>query len=198
MAADLPYGATPLDPDEEVGLLYTHITTRGELDELEEANLQAGLTWARERAITGRRTVDVLTEAFLYDLHRRMLGQVWEWAGRVRRTDKNLGVDKRIIREEIHKLLEDARYWREHGVYDADELAIRLHHRLTQIHPFPNGNGRHARMMADLLVQQLGRPPFSWGGRSLNETSALRAAYIDALRRADRGDPASLMAFARA
>lgn len=196
MADDLPSGATPIDPDEAEGLLHSHVTTRAELDELEELNIQAGLEWAQRR-LRGRRSLDVLTVRFLYELHTQMFGNIWEWAGRVRRTDKNIGVDKRIVREEVRKLIEDARYWREEGVFPPDELAVRFHHRLVWIHPFVNGNGRHARMMADLIAQQAGRPFFTWGGPSLARTSDLRRAYIEALRQADRGDMGPLLMFAR-
>lgn len=189
-------GNTPLDPAEAEGLLHDHIWTRGELDELEEANIQAGLEWAHRRAL-GPRAVDILTEDFLFKLHRRMFGEVWEWAGDVRRTGKNIGVDTIEVRPRLRDLIEDARYWRTNETYPPDELAVRFHHRLVSIHPFPNGNGRHARLMADLLAQQLGRPPFSWGGASLTETSQLRTAYISALQSADRGTIQSLVAFAR-
>ncbi len=195
--SELPYGATPIDPDEAEGLLQSHVSTRHELDELEEANIQAGLEWAQGRALRGRRRADVLTEGFLYELHRQMFGAVWAWAGQVRTTEKNIGVVKFDIRPEVRKLVADARHWREHGVYGTDELAVRFHHRLVSIHPFPNGNGRHARLMADLVAQQAGRPRFSWGGASLTRTSALRRSYISALREADQGNLDPLIAFAR-
>ena len=197
MTSELPYGATPLDPDEAEGLRPTHVRTHRELDELEEMNIQAGLEWAHRRTLRKRRRVDVLSEPFLYELHREMFGAVWEWAGKVRTTDKNIGVDKFMVRQEVKKLLGDARFWRENGTYGTDELALRFHHRLVWIHPFPNGNGRHARMMADLLAEQAGRPPFSWGGRRLTDMSEVRKAYITALRRADGGDLGPLMDFAR-
>ena len=197
MTTELPYGATPIDPDEAEGLLQAHVSTRHELDELEEANIQLGLEWARQQAILGRRRADVLTEAFLYELHLQMFSAVWVWAGQVRRTDKNIGVDKFTIRTEVRKLVDDARYWRDNDVYVSDEHAVRFHHRLVLIHPFPNGNGRHARMMADLIVQQSDLPPFSWGGASLIATSELRTAYISALRKADQGEITPLMEFAR-
>lgn len=197
MTNELPFGTTPIDPDEADGLLQSHVSTRQELNELEEENIQGGAEWALERAVAGRRRIDVLTEEFLYELHRRMFGAVWEWAGQFRTTDKNLGVDKFVIRAEVRKLVEDGRYWRDNGTYGADELAVRFHHRLVTIHPFPNGNGRHARLMADLVVQQAGQRPFTWGGASLVETSALRRAYINALREADRGVLAPLLDFAR-
>jgi Fic-DOC domain mobile mystery protein B len=126
-----------------------------------------------------------------------MFGSVWDWAGQVRRTDKSIGVDKFSIRTEVRKLVDDARYWRDNDVYVPDEIAVRFHHRLVWIHPFPNGNGRHARMMADLIVKQAGLTPFSWGGASLIATSELRTEYISALRKADQGDITPLMEFAR-
>ena len=197
MEGSLPAGATPIDPDEAEGLIPEHVSTRGELDELEEANIQEGLKWAVQRALLGRKRADVLSESFLYELHKHMLGDVWTWAGKVRLTDKNIGVDKHMVRPEVRKLVDDARYWREENVYSHEELAVRFHHRLVSIHPFPNGNGRHARLLADLIAQQSGLEPFSWGGASLTKTSDLRSAYIDALRSADKGDFGPLMAFVR-
>ena len=197
MEGSLPPGATPIDPDEADGLIPEHVSTRGELDELEEANIQEGLKWAVQKAVLGRKRADVLSESFLYELHKRMFGAVWTWAGKVRVTDKNIGVDKHIVRPEVRKLVDDVRYWREENVYSHEELAVRFHHRLVSIHPFPNGNGRHARLLADLLAQQAGLEPFSWGGASFTETSELRSAYINALRAADKGDFGPLMAFAR-
>lgn len=191
MSDELPTGASPIDPDEAEGLIPEHVTTRGELDELEEANIQEGLEWAL------RRSREVLSEEFLYEMHRRMFDAVWTWAGKVRLTDKNIGVDKNIVRTEVRKLIEDARYWRDNEVYEPDELAVRLHHRLVSIHPFPNGNGRHARLMADLLVGELGESAFSWGGVSLTNTSELRTAYIGSLRAADEGNVGPLLKFAR-
>lgn len=191
MDSELPFGATRIDPDEAEGLIPDHVATRGELDELEEVNIQEAMEWA-----VGRNR-EVLTEEFLYELHRRMFDGVWEWAGKVRLTNKNIGVDKHAVRSEVRKLVEDATYWREHDVYGPDELAVRFHHRLVFVHPFPNGNGRHARLMADLLVARLGEAPFTWGGDSLTNTSELRTAYIEALHAADRGELEPLVEFAR-
>jgi Fic-DOC domain mobile mystery protein B len=197
MNPDIPDGATPLDPDESTALLAGHVTTRKELDELEEANIQLGLEWGLTVAVLSRRRVDVLREEFLYELHRRMFGEVWDWAGEIRRTNKNIGVDKFEIRTEVRKLVEDTRLWREDEVYPIDEIAVRFHHRLVWIHPFHNGNGRHSRLVADLIVQQGGRSPFSWGSQTLTTTYALRTTYIAALRSADGGDIKPLLDFAR-
>ena len=191
----LPDGATPLDPDESEGLIPAHIVLRAELNEAEEANISRGLAWAL-RAIRSR---TVLSDEFAYELHRRMFDQVWEWAGRLRLTNKNIGIDKFAIRVAVRELMADAAVWKEHRVHPPDEIAVRLHHRLVAIHPFPNGNGRHARMLADLFLLQEGMRPLSWGkGRgSLLSTGQLRTEYITALRAADGGDIAPLLSFAR-
>jgi Fic-DOC domain mobile mystery protein B len=197
MESSTPNGGTPVDPNEAESLLHGHVSTRAELDELEEANIQIGLEWAVRRAITSGRRIDVLSEEFLYSLHERMFGEVWSWAGEVRRSEKNIGVERHRIRVEVRNLVEDAREWRERQVYSPDEIAVRFHHRLVSIHPFPNGNGRHARLLADLLAMQAGRPAFTWGGGRLTTTSELRTTYIAALRKADEGDIAALLEFAR-
>lgn len=185
-------GATSLDPDEIDGLIPTHITTQGELNEWEQTNILQGLRWAVRQM---RR--ELLDEGFVRELHQRMLGQTWRWAGEFRKSDKNLGVDWQQVPTQLRNLLEDVKTQIEFNSYDADEIALRFHHRLVWIHPFANGNGRHARMMADLLIQRLGRPAFSWGGQSLVNASTKRQTYLAALRAADQRDYAPLIAFAR-
>ncbi|MEQ9524764.1 MAG: mobile mystery protein B [Thalassobaculum sp.] len=189
---DEPDDATPLEPEERDGLLQSWVTTRADLNEAEQASIDKGAAWARRRR--GR---DMLSEEFVRTLHKRMFGEVWAWAGSYRRTGRNIGVDAYRIPAEVAQLLDDVRFWVEHGTYDPDEAAVRLHHRLVSIHPFPNGNGRNARMMADLLIQQLGRPPFAWGGADLADIGEKRRRYIDALQSANRHDIAPLLAFAR-
>jgi Fic-DOC domain mobile mystery protein B len=188
---EYPEGATPLDPDELGGLKFRHITTRGQLDELEQVNIETGLRWiARQRR-------DVLTDDFAVVLHKRLFGDVWEWAGSFRRTGKNIGVDPVQIAVQLRMLMDDARYWAEHQTYPASEAAIRLHHRMVQIHPFPNGNGRHARIMADTVLRRVyTAPPIDWaGGHNLQRMNERRLAYIAALKAADRGDVHPLIAF---
>jgi Fic-DOC domain mobile mystery protein B len=193
---DYPPGATPLDGDELASLIPGHITTQGELNEWEQLNIVQGEQWARKQR------KNILTESFVRQLHKQMFGETWKWAGEFRKSDKNIGVDWLKIGVELKKLLDDTCYQVEHGSFSADEIAIRFHHRLVAIHPFANGNGRHARLMADLLVERLGKPRFTWGSRSLNAGSlvdgnATRQQYIAALRAADRRDIAPLLAFAR-
>jgi Fic-DOC domain mobile mystery protein B len=192
MPVNLDYapGATPLDPDELAGLIPGHIATQGELNEWEQQNIQVGDDWARKQR------KDILSEDFLRQLHRRMFGETWRWAGEFRRSDKNIGVDWLHIGVELRKLLDDVRFQVEHGSYPSDEIAVRLHHRLVAIHPFANGNGRHARLMADLLVERLGRPRFTWGSVKLVDAGETRQRYIAALHAADAHDIAPLLAFA--
>lgn len=186
-----PEGATPLDPNELGGLKHKHITTRGELDELEQANIESGLRWlARQRS-------DVLTDNFATTLHKRLFGDVWDWAGSFRKTGKNVGVDPIHIGVQLRTLMDDARYWADKKTYPASEAAIRLHHRLTQIHPFANGNGRHARIMADTVLERVyGAKPIDWtGGQDLQKMNERRTAYIAALKAADRNDIGPLVQF---
>jgi Fic-DOC domain mobile mystery protein B len=187
-----PDDATPLDADEREGLKQTWITTRADLNEAEQANIDDAVAW-----IDRRRSADILTEGFVFALHKRMFGDVWSWAGLTRKTGKNIGVEPQQIHIQLGGLLRDARYWIEHKSFSPDEIAVRLHHGLVAIHPFPNGNGRHARLMADLLIAQLGGEAFSWGGGTLRDIGTLRAEYIRGLRAADKHDFVSLLDFAR-
>lgn len=191
MEFDYPPGATPLDADELASLIPGHITTQGELNEWEQLNIAQGENWAQKQR------KEILNEAFLRQLHKQMFGETWKWAGEFRKSDKNIGVDWLTIGVELKKLLDDANYQIEHASYPPDEIAVRFHHRLVAIHPFPNGNGRHARLMADLLAERLGQPRFTWGSRSLVDASDTRQGYIAALQAADARDIAPLLAFAR-
>lgn len=190
-----PDDATPLDPCEREGLLQSWITHRRDLNEAEQENIVKSSAWARRRR--GLKAVDLLDDEFVRTLHKRMFGDVWKWAGTYRQTERNIGIASYRIPAEMAALLDDVRYWAEHGTYPPDEIAVRLHHRLVAIHPFPNGNGRHARMMADLLIERLAGEPFSWGGGSLADASDLRTRYIAALQAADGHDIGPLLAFAR-
>ena len=184
-------GATPLTPEEMRDLIPAHIAYRRELNEAEQENIVLAQAWARSR----RR--DPLSEKFVKDLHRRMLGDVWQWAGKFRTSARNIGIDYWQIPVALRQLLDDAKAWIEYSAYPPDEIAVRFHPRLVQIHPFPNGNGRHSRLMADLLAMQLGRERFSWGRGSLRTAGAARARYVEALRAADDHDIAPLLVFAR-
>ena len=187
-----PDGSTPLDPDEMEGLLHKHVTTRGELDQLEQANIVEGMNWLKKQ-----KRPDVLTEGFACELHKRLFGKVWKWAGSFRRTEKNIGIDPVQIAIQLRQLLDDARFWIENNTYPPKELAARFHHKLVYIHLFPNGNGRHARIMADaLLTKLMDEPAIDWaGGYRLESMNERRDQYIAALRNADGHDFDALLAF---
>lgn len=192
MKFEEPVGATPLDPDELAGLKFKHITTRGELNELEQVNIQEGM-----RKLSRRRKKDVLTDTFLKTLHKSLFGGVWSWAGGYRRTEKNIGIDPIRISVELRTLIDDARYWVENNTYPPLEAAARFHHRLVQIHPFANGNGRHGRIAADLYLQwHFDHLPVEWtNGFDMQIDNKRRNAYIAALRAADGGEYQLLFEF---
>lgn len=188
-----PDGATPIDAEDLADLKFKHITTRGELDEVEQANIVSGLQWLDRR----RQNVDMLTEQFVRELHLRLFGDVWRWAGRFRRTEKNIGVDPLQIGVDLRMLLDDARFWVEHETYAPLEAGSRFHHRLVKIHCFVNGNGRHARIAADTYLKaHFDHPPIEWAaGEDLTTSNERRDEYIAALRSADAGDYEPLFRF---
>jgi Fic-DOC domain mobile mystery protein B len=183
--------ATPLTPEERNGLIPTYVTTRAELNELEAQNIADADDWAFSRKRS------VLSEPFLRGLHRRMFDRVWRWAGKYRTSERNIGIESHRVETELHQLLGDAVYWIEHQSYAPDEVAVRLHHRLVSIHPFPNGNGRWSRLAADLSVVQRGGQRLTWGRLNLQAANDARRQYIDALRAADNHDILPLIKFAR-
>ncbi len=185
-------GQTPLDPDELDGLKHPHVTTRGELDQLEQANIENGLVW-----LSRQRSPDILTDGFARKLHKQLLGDVWTWAGSYRLTEKTIGIDPLQISVQLTTLFEDVRYWVVHKTYPPIEAAIRFHHRLVSIHPFANGNGRFSRIMVDALLEDVfDAGPIDWGGGyELQHMNDRRQQYIAALRAADAGDYALLFQF---
>jgi Fic-DOC domain mobile mystery protein B len=192
---DYQDGQTPLAEDEKDGLLINTITTRAELDEFEQSGIEKSIEWSLKRTFNLRQ---ILTEEFVKELHKKMFGDIWKWAGQFRTTNKNLGVDKNQIRIELKKLMDDSRYWIDKQVFGKDEIAVRFSHRIVTIHPFINGNGRHSRLMADILVSHgFGLPHFSWGGLDLTPQGVARSTYLNALREADENNYIPLIKFAR-
>jgi Fic-DOC domain mobile mystery protein B len=189
-----PPGATPLDPDEAAGLIPIHITTQGDLNAWEQLNILQGDRWAARQ---NKR--ELLDEGFVRDLHRHMFNKTWLWAGTFRNSNKNIGVDWTQVSVKLRELLDNTRYQIDREVFDADEIAVRFHHQLVWVHAFSNGNGRHARLMSDLIVMRLGRPRLSWGSGSstIHSAGQLREQYIAGLRAADQGHIGELLAFAR-
>jgi len=186
------YGATPLDPDEIAGLIHKHVTTRGELDHLEQANIEDGLIW-----LSKQKNLYILSENYIKKLHVKLFGKVWKWAGVFRLSEKNIGVDPFKIVIDLRNLIDDTKYWIEHAVYDPIEVAARFHHRLVFIHLFPNGNGRHARIMSDCILTKIyNEKPINWsGGYEPHRMQERRKLYINVLRAADKGNYAPLLEF---
>jgi Fic-DOC domain mobile mystery protein B len=197
MGLDFEYqnGQTPLDEEEKIGLRIGLITTRGELDEYEQQNIEIAFQWVLDRNF---KPDDVFTEDFICSIHRRMYSEVWSWAGEFRKSQKSIGIDFWKISIELRKLLEDARYWYENNTYPPDEMALRFKHLLVSIHCFSNGNGRHSRLIADIIIEKIYKQPvFSWGAVNLAKPGDARSEYIKAVKAADKGDYSLLLTFAR-
>ena len=193
MKYNYPPGATPIDVDEAADLLLPHITNQAELDRWEQDNIAEAETWGFRRM-----PKELLSVDFVCRLHKRMFGNVWQWAGKFRMSGKNIGVESWSIGASLKNLLEDATVWIQNNAFPPDEIAARFHHRLVSIHPFANGNGRHARLMADLLlVHLLKQPRFTWGSEILGQEGDCRKRYINALQAADRRDYHLLLEFVR-
>ena len=188
-----PEGATPLDPDESKGLLLTHISTRAELDRWEQENIVEAIEWLEKTKAT-----DILNEQFIKKLHKKMFKHVWSWAGDFRTSDKNIGGQWFQISTSLKMLCDNTLYKIERQIEAPDEVAIRFHHNLVWIHSFPNGNGRHARLMTDALLKNvLNCSKFTWGGGNLRKPNNIRNFYIDALKAADKGNFDLLRQFVR-
>lgn len=197
MGLNLEYfdGQTPLEDDEKEGLLIPIISTRSELDEFEQENIEQAIQWTLSRSLK----IDaILTENFIRTMHKRMYNNVWAWAGQFRKTNKNIGIDRWQIPIQLKYLLEDVQYWYENNTYSPDEIAIRFKHRLVSIHCFPNGNGRHSRLLADIFIEKIFHyPVFTWGTFIEKEPNEVRKIYLKALKSSDNGDYSKLIKFAR-
>ena len=182
--------STPLTAEEKDGLKLKWITLRSELNEAEARNIAQAQIW-----LMSNKNKDVCSDTFLRELHKRMFGDVWKWAGTYRTSERNIGVVPYQIPIKLMQLFDDVKFWIENKTYSNREIAVRLHHKLVQIHPFPNGNGRISRLMADLVLEKLEGTKFYWGNTNLVNVSEVRSAYIAALRKADAGDYSALMEF---
>jgi Fic-DOC domain mobile mystery protein B len=186
---------TALSPEEQLDLIPS-LSTRAELNEAERANIHTARVWAM-RPRTLKRS-DLLTDAFARELHKRMFNQTWRWAGRYRKTEKNLGWEVARITEGMRNAFDDVRAWMEFSTYPLHEAAVRLHHRLVAIHPWPNGNGRHSRLVADIMIAASKGEELTWGSRgNLVAIGDARRRYIEAIKQADAGNFEALLAFAQ-
>jgi Fic-DOC domain mobile mystery protein B len=186
-------GQTPLNDEEKDGLLIPAITTKGELDELEQFNIQKAIQWTLKRRW---KPATIFTERFVKQLHYQMYGEVWGWAGEFRKTNKNIGVDRYRVGSELKMLLDDCLYWVDNNTYPANEIAIRFKHRLVAIHCFANGNGRHSRLIADVIISNVfGEDVYTWVNSGLIKADELRKQYITSLKKADNGEIEPLIVF---
>ncbi len=197
MGLDLNYinGQTPLDEDEKEGLLIKTITTRGELDEFEQLNIEKAIEWTISRKF---KPEYILSEKFVKDLHYKMFGDTWSWAGKFRKTNKNIGVDKYIIGVSLKQLIDNCKFWIKNKTFSEDEIAIRFKHEIVKIHCFPNGNGRHSRLTADVIINQIfGKNYFTWSNHNLNKKGEARGNYLKAIKEGDIGNIQPLIEFAK-
>lgn len=184
--------STPLTAEEKDGLKLKWITLRSELNEAEARNIAEAQIW-----LAMNKNKNVLSDSFLRNLHKKMFGNVWKWAGKYRETERNIGVAPYQIPLKLMQLFDDVKFWISNNTYSNHEIAVRLHHRLVQIHPFPNGNGRVSRIMADLASFQLEGKALYWGNENLVNVSEIRTQYIASLRKADAGDYSDLLDFTK-
>lgn len=192
---DAREGQTPLDDEEKEGLLIRTISTRAELDEFEQQNIEKAVEWTLGKKWAPEK---IFTEAFVCSLHRKMFGEVWKWAGQFRRSEKTIGADWHKIGSLLKQLNDDAAWWVEKGTYPEEEIAVRYKHELVKVHCFANGNGRHSRLMGDIIIAQVfGKNVFTWGSASLHKKGEARSKYLKAVKQADKGDLKLLMEFAR-
>ncbi|MBT6217650.1 MAG: mobile mystery protein B [Candidatus Marinimicrobia bacterium] len=197
MGLEIEYiaGQTPLDEDEKEGILIKTISSRGDLDEFEQYNIENAVQWT----LSSKFNLDkILEEKFIMEVHKRMFGEVWSWAGEFRKSNKNIGVDKFQISIELKKLLDDCNFWIDNKTFEPEEISIRFKHRLVSIHLFPNGNGRHSRLCADILISHgFGQPVFTWGSRNIARAGDARLEYLQALHVGDNGEIDMFIKFAR-
>lgn len=197
MGLELKYvlGQTPIEEEEKEGLKIKSITIQEELDEFEQLNIEKAVEWTIRKKFT---TEKILTEKFIRDLHIKMYGTVWKWAGTFRKTEKNIGIPWTQIGIELKNLLDDTKYWIENKTYSPEEIAIRFKHRIVSIHCFPNGNGRHSRMMADIIIESIfEKELFMWHQSNMVKANETRKKYIHALKEADNGNIIPLIDFAK-
>ena len=184
--------STPLTSEEKDGLKLKWITLRSELNEAEARNIAQAQVW-----LMSNKNNEFCSDTFLRELHKKMFGDVWKWAGNYRTSERNIGVAPYQIPIKLMQLFDDVKFWIENKTYSNREIAVRLHHKLVQIHPFPNGNGRVSRLMADLVLEKLEGTKLYWGNTNLVNVSEIRSSYIAALRKADAGDYTDLIKFTR-
>jgi Fic-DOC domain mobile mystery protein B len=189
MAFDPPIpGQTPLD--DISGLRIRSITTTGELNAAEAENVRRAVLKYTTTKLTRRSARFDLR--WMLKLHKEMFGEVWSWAGTLRKGQTNIGSPPHLIEIELHTLIEDLRAWEASGM-PLLEQAVRLHHVAVRIHPFAGGNGRWSRMLANIWLMLHGAGPIEWPEATIGSASVIREEYLRAVRAADAGDYRALI-----
>jgi len=198
------YASTPIEPDDHQFLVpeMKHLITWADVDAEEASNIAKGRAWLIAQHFTLDDLFDTLT---LRTIHQRMFGKVWTWAGSVRRRETSIGIDPSQIQTQFEQLVQNFR-WRaanadEIGFSEEErrELGIRFHTEMVAIHAFVNGNGRHARLVANLVDSAMGLgsladPLYPWGARSGLPSAESRKLYLDAIKLAgSRGEYGPLL-----
>lgn len=191
--AMLPGRSWALDVSERRALIPLHLSTRFELAAWEQANMAKALAWLEQR----RRRGSVLSSRFMRTIHKKMFDETWDHAGRYRKAKSERGAPGWTVSTRVEDVIARTRGWIQMGAYPPDEIAIRFHHRMTEVHPFERGNGRVTRMMTDALLVELGQVPFTWGAKLGLSAAELRDRYVAALRIADNDQIHPLLDFAR-
>ncbi|MEY2595312.1 MAG: hypothetical protein RI965_584 [Bacteroidota bacterium] len=192
---DVENSQTPLSEEEREGLKLTFISSKKELNEFEQQNIEEAMLWLVRKSLSAN---NILTQKFICKLHERMFYNVWSWAGKFRTTDKNIGIHHKEINVALKILCDDVLYWINHKIFEPEEIAIRFKHKLVSIHCFPNGNGRHSRLMADIVIEKIFKQQvFTWGIDLKESNQSIREAYIKSIRDADQNNYKPLLKFSR-
>jgi Fic-DOC domain mobile mystery protein B len=184
-------GSTPLDPDQITGIKFSHLVNMGELDEVEDLNIQKGLEW-----LNRQKGDDYISMEFFCKLHEKLFSDVWKWAGKFRKVEVNLSqIRSYDVGPQLKMFFEDVKIWIESGKMSWDEIAAEMHHRLIAIHPFPNGNGRTTRIYTEYVQKRNKQAVTSWKASLVHDPKERRRSYIKALQQADKGNFQPLIEF---
>ena len=170
-------GQTPLPPELQKGLISKNVQTIGELDEYEEQNIAEGMVWLEDS------NANSLNYSFWLRLHKKLFGNVWNWAGEIRSHDLGnadfLYPEK--VRPALMQLIGDAEYWFKNDTYPKKETIARIHEKLLTIHPFANGNGRWSRILTEYICKQNKIDIPKWNLKSKDDPQKRRKEYIEAV-----------------
>ena len=186
-------GETPIDPSH---LKDRSIRTRQQLNSAEAQSILK--PFVKYLGAKPSKKIAPFNLNWFQQLHEEMFGDVWQYAGKFRQEDKNIGVKWQNIITEMYQFEQDLIFWEQNQTYDVFERSVRLHHRAVFIHPFDGGNGRWSRLLGNIYLKQHEHPLVKWPEETIGtEESVAREAYLSAVKRADAGDFFELIALHR-